>query len=103
MSTYIYQHGGKKHIGLVTCDMGFVSSAAMPVGQLCEPAPTHAPVQVTPSPVKPVLHAQVKEPGVLVHVASEAQSSELSVHSSTSARAKMQMDRGLCSYYIWAG
>ncbi len=83
-------------MGHISCDMGFVSLVAMSVGQLCEPALTHAPVQVTPSPVKPVLHAQVKEPGVLVHVASEAQSSELSVHSSTSVRAKTQMERGLC-------
>ena len=41
-------------------------------------------VHVTPLPVKPVLHAQVKLPDVLVQLALAAQLSEFCVHSSMS-------------------
>lgn len=41
-------------------------------------------MQVTPSPEYPVLQAQVKDPMVLVQVASALQSSVPSLHSSTS-------------------
>jgi len=46
------------------------------------------PVQVTPSPVKPVLQVQVKEASVFVQRALLSQLCELSVHSSTSAYSK---------------
>jgi len=41
-------------------------------------------LQVTPSPVKPLLHAQVNEPDVLVHIALGEQLSVLAAHSSMS-------------------
>ena len=44
--------------------------------------------QVTPSPSKPMLHAQVNAPGTLVHVAFTSQSSVPSVHSSTSVQVE---------------
>jgi hypothetical protein len=42
--------------------------------------------QTTPSPVKPALQAQEKEPGVLVQVAFASQLSVPSVHSSSSVQ-----------------
>ena len=46
---------------------------------------TNKPSQVTPSPVKPVLQAQVKLPTVFAQVASASQLFKLvSAHSSTS-------------------
>jgi hypothetical protein len=43
-------------------------------------------VQVLPSPAKPLLHAQVNEPGVLAQVASAPQPAAPVAHSSTSAQ-----------------
>jgi hypothetical protein len=39
------------------------------------------PAQLTPSPVYPTLHMQVKLPGVFMHIALASQLSELSLHS----------------------
>ena len=48
----------------------------------------HSPVQLTPSPVYPAMHAQVKLPAVLVHVEPvAAQLSVFSEHSSSSVTA----------------
>ena len=44
------------------------------------------PPQVTPSPSNPALHAHVKAPAVLVHVASAWQLSVFATHSSISER-----------------
>src|SRR5512142_635080 len=43
-------------------------------------------VQVTPSPVKPALHTQMRLPGVLVQVASALQPPLLVAHSLTSVQ-----------------
>ena len=47
--------------------------------------PLSLPVHVSPSPLNPVLHAQVKLPKVLVQSALSSQLSVPSVHSSISA------------------
>jgi hypothetical protein len=51
----------------------------------------HIPAQFTPSPVKPLLHAQVNDPCVLLHVALSWQLCVLMAHSFTSATVKREL------------
>ena len=55
----------------------------------------HKPLHVFPSPEKPSLHVQVKDPRVFVHWAFTSQAGEEAVHSSTS-----EQKQGTAKWYM---